>query len=216
MYPLTQQAAALKRKPISIDGSLAGKCYVSGKPIVNANTRKDPAHYDKADTVSGFRTQDMVSFPLRTGSTTVGVLQLLNRQGPTPFLESDLPYIEALTVALATKLASLTASPESLEVLGITPEKEPEAITVMFCDLTRSSLLFQALTPSSATQHLNEYFERVCGVAIGPEPQSTATLVTASCSDLASRGQPEIIGCEPSTPPSRCEMRSQNSAWIGQ
>ena len=56
-------------------------------------------------------------------------------------------------------------TPENMEVLGVVPQRDAECATVMFCDLTSSSTLFQELNVSAAVQHINEYLQAVCDVA---------------------------------------------------
>ncbi|MBV6503220.1 MAG: hypothetical protein AKCLJLPJ_01285 [Fimbriimonadales bacterium] len=165
ILPFGQQAAKLKRKVIPMQSS-AGRCFKTGKPWASPNPKADPNHFRSADLVSGYHTENMLNFPLRHRGEVVGVLQLLNREEPGVFTDSDIPSLEPFALQLAEKVSVFTKIPESLEILGVTQEREATCATVMFCDLTRSSILFQEMNVSGAIQHLNEYFERVCDTAM--------------------------------------------------
>lgn len=108
----------------------------------------------------------MLNFPLWHHGEVVGVLQLLNKEGSERFTDSDIPLIEPFALSLAEKVADFVRAPENLEILGFMQEREPEYATVMFCDLTRSSLLFREMSASAAIQHINEYLERICDIGL--------------------------------------------------
>lgn len=165
IQPFGQQAAKLKRKIIPMQSS-AGRCFRTGQPYASPNSKADPNHYGKADLVSGYHTEDMLNFPLRHRGEIVGVLQLLNKEVPGIFTDHDIPLVEPFAVPLAEKVSNFVRTPNSLEILGVMQEREAECATVMFCDMTRSSLLFQEMNVSAAIQHMNEYFEKVCDIAL--------------------------------------------------
>jgi class 3 adenylate cyclase len=165
IQPLGQQAAALKKKIIPLQSS-AGRCFRSGQPYASPNPQADPAHYRKADQVSGYSTESMLNVPLRHRNETIGVLQLLNKEGPAGFGDQDLPLVEPFVGSLAARVAEFVRAPENLEILGFAQERAAEQATVMFCDITRSSLLFQEMSVASAVQHINEYFEGICDVGL--------------------------------------------------
>ncbi len=165
ILPLGKQTAKLKKKIIPMRSS-AGRCFTIAKPYVSPKAEAAPEHYSKADLVSGYRTEDMLNFPLRHRGETVGVLQLLNKEGSEYFTESDIQLAEPFTGPLATKVSNFISTPENFEILGITPEQDAEHATVMFCDLTRSSILFQEMNVSMAIQHINEYLERISDIGL--------------------------------------------------
>jgi len=164
--PFGKQAERLKRKIIPMQSS-AGRCFAIGKPYTAPNAKVDPAHYGKADKVSGYHTEDLLNYPLRYHGEVVGVLQLLNKEGPERFTDHDILLVEPFAGALAEKVADFVLVPEYLEILGIAQERGAECATIMFCDLSHSSLLFQELSVSVAIQYMNEYFERICDIGLG-------------------------------------------------
>jgi class 3 adenylate cyclase len=165
ILPMGERASVLKRKLIPMQ-SLAGRCLTSGEPIARPDSAGDPNHYNKVDRVSGFQTEDTLSYPLRYNNRVIGVLQLLNREGGRRFDASDIPNVQLLADPLAVKVHEFLLDPANLDILGIAPDRDEEEATVMVCDLTCSRVLFQELNAGLAIQHLNEYLEKVCAIAL--------------------------------------------------
>lgn len=163
IQPVTEQTLKLRKKIIPLQ-SLAGRCFTTGETFVIANSRSTSDHYTRADEVSGYRTQDTLNLPLRSQEKVIGVLQLLNKRGG-PFTENDIAQARHLSSPIAFKVDEFLRIPGSLDLLGIVPQRDAEYATVMFCDLTASSSLFQELNVSAAVQHINEYLEKICDVA---------------------------------------------------
>ncbi|MHA2039704.1 MAG: GAF domain-containing protein [Promethearchaeota archaeon] len=165
IQPFGEQTSKLKKKIIPMQSS-AGRCFITATPYVSPNSKADKEHFDKADQISGYRTEDMLNIPLRHRGETIGVLQLLNKEEAECFTESDIQLVEPFVRHLTTKVSEFVSTPENYEILGITPERDIEYATVMFCDLTKSSILFQEMNVSMAIQHINEYLERICDVGL--------------------------------------------------
>src|SRR5690606_19571269 len=144
--------------------SLAGRALKTGEPSVVSNAKATADHFGRADQMSGYQTNDTLTYPLRSGGEVVGVLQLVNKSGGGRFSEDDLVRIQSVATRLARKVDEFRRTPGAMELIGVTPDAEGELATVMFCDLTASSLLFEVLNVSAAIRHINEYFERVCEV----------------------------------------------------
>ena len=162
--PVTEHTMKLRKKMIPLH-SLAGRCFKHAQSLVVANAKSSQYHYDKADKVSGYQTQDALNIPLRTSSTVVGVLQLLNKQGENKFTEQDLDKLQGLSGKIANRVEEFSLLPGALELVGVVPDADAQYATIMFCDLTASSILFQELNVSAAVQHINEYLEEICNVA---------------------------------------------------
>jgi len=165
IQPLNQQTSKLKVTRIPISGSHAGRCYTTGEPFTKVNAKQSPEHYQKADNITGVTTEDTLQVPLRHKGQTIGVLQLINKEGPAKFEESDIRRVETSAEEIALRVADFIKMPNIDETLGIPPEEEDEIATVMFCDLTNSSVLFQELNPSMAVTCINEYLELTSNIA---------------------------------------------------
>ncbi len=165
IQPLGEQTTKLKKKIIPMQSS-AGRCFKTATPYVSPNSNTNTSHYNKADIVSGFRTEDMINIPLKNREETVGVLQVLNKEGPECFDTSDIQRLESFARPLAIKVSEFVRIPENFEILGITLERDIEYATIMCCDLTKSSILFQEMNVSMAIQHINEYLEKMCDIGL--------------------------------------------------
>jgi class 3 adenylate cyclase len=163
IQPFGDKTAVLQKKTIPMR-SLAGRCFTTRKPFARPEPTSD--HYKKADVVSGYRTQDTLNFPVQQDDDVIGVLQLLNKEGGGHFTELDIPRVEMLVGGLSTKVGQFLANPNNLQLLGVPTEATGQVATALFCDLTRSSLLFTELNAASAIQHMNEYLEAVSDVAM--------------------------------------------------
>ncbi len=113
---------AFKERTVPVDeGSLAGWVAVHGLPIVLADAYEIPAgtpfrHNAAFDEATGFRTRAMLVVPMKDHlGELVGVLQLMNRLGPSgpePYPEDLVPLLLSLATqaALCLKANQLTAS----------------------------------------------------------------------------------------------------------
>ncbi len=164
IQPITQQTMKLRKKIIPMD-SLTGKCFESRRPIVSSNAKKSKDHFDKADELSGYNTEDILTLPIEKSNEVLGVLQLLNKKDGVRFTEKDIDDVKQFSQRLATALLEFTSLPNYMDILGVQPEQPDEYATIMFCDLSSSSSLFRELNISTAIHHINEYLEQVCNVA---------------------------------------------------
>ncbi len=64
---------------------------------VTTDVKQDKRHYSLIDEQSGFRTKSMVSVPLISKDEVLGVIQVINKKGGTPFLQDDLNLLQALS-----------------------------------------------------------------------------------------------------------------------
>ena len=81
---------------------VAGKAVASGRPVLAAHARTDPAFSRVVDVYTGLETKSLVCVPLMDGERRLGAIEAVNTQSGRPFQQSDL---EVLT--LVGKLASL-------------------------------------------------------------------------------------------------------------
>ena len=162
--PVTAHTIKLRNKIIPMH-SLAGKCFKDANSILITNTKNSDDHYKLADKLSGYKTQNAMNVPLQALGRTVGVLQLLNKKEDQKFSEDDLEKIQPIANKLSIMVMEYSSLPSAYELLGISPDTRTKDATILFCDMTASSILFQELNMSSAIQHINEYFEVVCNIA---------------------------------------------------
>ena len=159
-------AHALKHVRVPIDGSIAGDVFKRGAYDFARNAKQDQRHFGAADRVSDYSTSEMVTCPLKYEEKNVGVVQLLNKRGGGGFAASDVKHLESVAPSLAARVADFVGAPENFDILRISPEREAEDATVMFCDLTNSSMLFKSMTTPIAIDLINEYLEQTSDVAM--------------------------------------------------
>ncbi len=97
----------LRGKTLNLGEGIAGSVAVSGKPRVIDDVRKSSEWNPDFDKVSSFRTENLLTFPLKSRGKVIGVIQLLNKEGG--FRSHDIELIENLSgpVAMALENARL-------------------------------------------------------------------------------------------------------------
>lgn len=159
-------AHELKRNRVPISESIAGTVFRTGTPYLAADAHKDSRFYDKADGLSKYKTEDILTCPLKYREEMVGVMQFLNKEGGDRFCPDDISVAETFAASLSGRVADFIRNPDNFEILGVAPAREAEEATVVFCDLTNSTLLFDTMNAPSAIDLINTYLERVCDVAL--------------------------------------------------
>jgi len=162
--PFNVQTQTLRSKVIPLK-SIAGRCLVQGEAFVVANAAQSKDHFKSADAIAHYKPSTMMNLALKDKGEVVGVLQLLSKEGETAFADADLARVAALTGPIAEQVGLLARNTDCLKLLGMSDETAPTEGTILYFDLSGSSLLFQELSAAFALQLLNEYFERLCDVA---------------------------------------------------
>lgn len=84
----------LTRITVPIEGSIAGEVIKTGQPVIVADVRKDPRHYEQVDDITKFSTKSILAVPLVVKDKIIGVLEVLNKLEEGGFTEED---VEVLT-----------------------------------------------------------------------------------------------------------------------
>jgi len=159
--PFNLQTQTLRSKVIPLK-SIAGRCLTSGTAFVVANAAQSKDHFKSAEAIARYKPSTMINLPLADKGEAVGVLQLLSKEGETAFAEEDLARVATLAGPIAEQVGLLARNSDCLKLLGLGDEGAPTEGTILYFDLSGSSLLFQELSAPFALQLLNEYFERLC------------------------------------------------------
>jgi len=88
----------LTRIAVPIDGSIAGEVLKTGKPLIVADVRKDPRHYDQVDDMTKFSTKSILAVPLIVKDKVIGVVEVVNKLEEEGFTQKD---VEVLTTMAA-------------------------------------------------------------------------------------------------------------------
>jgi transcriptional regulator with GAF, ATPase, and Fis domain len=78
-------ADKLKGMRIPPGKGVAGFVFASGQPMAVADVAQEETFYSEVDRATGYKTETLLTTPLRAGDETVGVLQFVNREGAAPY-----------------------------------------------------------------------------------------------------------------------------------
>lgn len=102
-------AQALEEKRIPLDQGVVGWVATNGQPLVVNNTAESNLFNSGVDSQTGFVTNNILCVPLRIEDRTVGVLEVLNKEGADGFSADDATWLNAIGqhIAIALENAQL-------------------------------------------------------------------------------------------------------------
>jgi len=102
-------AHALEEKRIPITQGVVGWVAMHGQPLIVNNTKKSNLFDPDMDAQTGFSTRNIVCVPLRMHDRTVGVLEVLNKEGEEGFTTADADWLTTMgqQIAIALENAQL-------------------------------------------------------------------------------------------------------------
>ena len=162
--PFGPQTEQLKKKVVPLS-SIAGRCFREGQSYLQTNSAQQKEHYKKAEEISDYRPATTLNVALMHEGQTIGVLQLLNREGEKGLTEADLKRVEGLSDPIAKQLYNLVKNADFVKILDLGDDAQGSNGSVIIFDLTRSTLLFEEFSAGMALRLMNEYFEALCDVA---------------------------------------------------
>lgn len=81
---------AVKQFEIAVGEGIAGKVAETGEPLLIPDVSRD-SRWNKAISESiGFRTHSIACAPMKIGSETIGVVEVIDKEDGTPFVSADL------------------------------------------------------------------------------------------------------------------------------
>lgn len=157
----SEAADRLKKTRIPLDVGIAGYVYATGNPYTTVEAQKDVKFFNKADSRSGFKTENMLCLPLMHDNKPIGVIQFINKSGGGQFNEMDLTLAERIIQNLSPKVYDFCQDPDNFDILGLGSEKPEKDATIIVCDLSNSSALTSSLPMSIVEDLFNEYLEKI-------------------------------------------------------
>ncbi|MBX3015516.1 MAG: GAF domain-containing sensor histidine kinase [Caldilineaceae bacterium] len=102
-------AQALEEKRIPISHGVVGWVATHGQPLVVNNAQQSKLFNSTVDASTGFSTKNIVCVPLRIHDHTVGVLEVLNKEGEEGFTPGDAEWLTTMgqQIAIALENAQL-------------------------------------------------------------------------------------------------------------
>ncbi len=116
--PFRFETQQLRTKLIPLR-SVAGRCFDKGLNFISSDASRDPDHYQAAATIAGYQPATMLNLALAHDGKTLGVLQLLRREGEVSFTEADLTTAQAMLDDIGLRVDEIVRIPDFLQVLGV-------------------------------------------------------------------------------------------------
>src|SRR5262245_23670830 len=100
-YVIGEKADVLTGSRMPRSQGVGRRVFQSGEARVTLDVPADPAHFRRFDEEHGFRTQSMITVPLKTSiGNPIGVMQIINKQRGV-FNETDRSVLEILSAQAA-------------------------------------------------------------------------------------------------------------------
>jgi adenylate cyclase len=158
-------AHQIRRTTVPLDKGIAAHVFRSRRPYLAGDARSDKEFFKGVDLLSTYTTVDLLCVPVLSADETIGVLQFLNKDAGG-FTEDDLQIAQRFADSMSVKIKQFTVDSQNFEILGFARADHTREGTVLFCDLTASSLLLDTMNFSSAISLINAYLEKVCDAAM--------------------------------------------------
>lgn len=94
----------VKQLRVPADQGIAGWVLQHKAPAVVGDVATDPRFYGRIDQSSGFQTRSMLAVPLMIRDHTIGVVEVINKQGDQPFGDRDQDIATALAAQAAVAI----------------------------------------------------------------------------------------------------------------
>jgi len=163
ILPQNDNTSRIRGKNIPFS-SVAGTCFKTQKSFISPNIKQDKNHYTGADALSGYSTENVLSYPVVDNHTTIAVVQLLNKKGN--FVDNDIVMVETYDAELRKNILEFISDENNYIILNHLRKSNSITSIIMFCDITQSRMLFQEFNTSHAIDMINGYLETVCGIVI--------------------------------------------------
>lgn len=155
-------AAQLATLRFPADQGIAGTVLQTGEPIRIDDGATDERVYRGADEETGITTRSMLCVPLITREGTMGVIQLVNHRGGTPFPPDD----EAFLVTLAGSVAVAIDNARMYATLRESEERLKTQVGSLRRDLARQDRFSQIVGTSPAMAEVFRLMESAASTPI--------------------------------------------------
>jgi hypothetical protein len=98
----------IKGMQVSMDEGVVGQTLKSKSPIHSSNVRENIHHSNSMDTLTGYQTVSLLSYPIlaKNGTQVLGVLQAINKEGADDFSAEDNHYFSNLSTYISELLSN--------------------------------------------------------------------------------------------------------------
>lgn len=161
-------AARLRKTKLPIDKGIVGRVFRSGLAINSIDPYGDASFSAVADRKGDHVTQSMLTVPIDFQGQVVGVAQFLNKADGSSFTDVDERVALSAVQNIAPKVSEFMRDAANFETLGLAATaSQGRSSSVLFCDLTASSSMLEAMGSAEAIDAINEYLECQAEIALG-------------------------------------------------
>lgn len=161
--PFTRQNRLLKKKIIPLR-SMAGRCFQTAVPILHRDVATVADRYGNAAELAEYLPSSSINVPLLHNGDVVAILQLLRREGEEPFSQADLEEVVVAARQLSALAGRIRQFPEVQKAIANGELQESKDASILFFDISSSSLIFREFSTSFGLKLLNEFFEQTCDI----------------------------------------------------
>jgi len=111
----------IKDLRLKIGEGVAGWVAETGKPLIVPNTRNEPLFTKKIDERSEFSTESIICIPMRIRNRVIGVIELINKKGLSPFHQYDIEVLSTVADYAAIALEN-ARNYEQIQKMTITDD----------------------------------------------------------------------------------------------
>lgn len=151
---------------VPVEGSKAGKVFLSGVSIVERRAGADDDHFKGVDEQTRLHTESMVCVSLRVAGKSIGVIQILGKDGGE-YTARDTGLLEHFAVQAASAMQAVQLRRDLISHMGLYAREENsdlidrlnapaklERMTVLFADMRGFTQLCQSQGSPTGTQSI--------------------------------------------------------------
>ncbi|MCK9375057.1 MAG: GAF domain-containing protein [Syntrophobacterales bacterium] len=116
-------AGRIKTLRLKIGEGIAGWVAQTEKPLICADTSREPRFFAQFDARSGFQTRSILCVPLKSRDRLIGVLEVLNKNSPAGFTDEDLELMTIMGNLIGPALENARLYSRLKEKLSLTMDE---------------------------------------------------------------------------------------------
>lgn len=173
------RSAPLIGQRVAVGEGIAGRVAKEGGALIVNDVREGGALSGRFDLLTGLETRSILAVPLRVRGQVVGALEVVNREGETPFSQSDSELLQAIANQAAVALDNVRL----YERLSYRVEQSQDALEVANRELQADKTLMQTVLHSMTD-----------GLVVTDEEGRVQLVNSAAARLLPELGREETIG----------------------
>ncbi|BCM91689.1 sensor histidine kinase WalK [Abditibacteriota bacterium] len=163
---------------VNVSEGIVGQVAREGEALI-ANDAREHGHSGRFDLLTGLETRSILAVPLRVRGAVVGALEVINREGETPFSEADLELLQAIANQAAVALDNVRL----YDRLAFRVEESQDALAIANRELQADKTLMQTVLYSMTD-----------GLVVTDEVGRVQLVNAAAARLLPELGREQVIG----------------------